>query len=152
MLLPLLLLLLFKIFEDDPDVDDVADADDVVGGEDDRDVELEQADATSDDPFDEFPLELAAQLMLVLLLSTTSDSFSIRCRLMTGCSLLWCTEGDGDDEAGADIMTMASEELDPLPVVTATTDDGAGGGPVGRAGPKLFRVSFSFCRTMESRL
>lgn len=77
-----------KIFEDDPDVDDAAEDDDVVGGDDERDVELEQAEATKDDPFDELPLELAAQLTLVLLLSTTSDSFSIRCRLMTGCSLL----------------------------------------------------------------
>lgn len=146
-------MLLFRILEDEPDVDDAAEADDGVGGDDDRDVELEQADATSDDPFDEFPLELAAQLLL----STTSDAFSIRCRLMTGCSFMWCTDDEAEaGAAGEDIMATASEELDPLPVTTATTDDGAAAvadtGPVGNEGPRLFRGSFSFWRTIECRL
>lgn len=152
------------------DVDNEAEDDeddDAVGGEDDRDVELELAEATSDDPFDEFPLELAAQLtrletanavvallLMLLLLSTTSVSFSIRWRLMTGCPLLVrFDDEDGDVVDGVDIMAtsvaLVEDEVGPLLSVTIATV--VGGGPVGGGskGPRPFFGSFSFWRTME---
>lgn len=161
------------------DVDDEAEGDDdedAVGGDDDSDVELEQAEATSDEPFDEFPLELAAQLtklatvsaeaiQLLLQLSTTSVSCSIRWRLITGWPLLIRLDDEADDEddddddvvEGVDIMatsvtTTFEDVLDPLPLsVTSGTDDGGGGpgGGGGSKGPRPFFGSFSFWRTME---
>lgn len=167
--IPLLLLLVLQLltsksFEDEPDK--AEDEDDAVGGEDDRDVELEHADAPSDDPLDEFPLELAEQLTkattaatveeALLPLSTTSDAFSIRCRLMTGCPLLFRMDDDEDvDEAEDDdggvegedimvtsVMALVGDVVVPLSVTSATAVGGAG--PGGSEGPRPFFDSFSF--------
>lgn len=93
--------------EEDPD-------DEEVGGDDDSEVELEHADATREDPFDEFPLELATLLLaLVLLLSTTSVSAaSIRCRLMTGCSLADDDDDDDEEDDAVGIPPMGMLSLD----------------------------------------
>lgn len=92
------------------------------GGDEDKLVELEQADATRDDPFEEFPLELAVLLFaLVFTASTTSVSASIRCRLMTGCSLA-DDEDEDEEEVAVDGHGMPidsagdSTTLAPLPV------------------------------------
>lgn len=97
------------------------------GGDDDKLVELEHADATSEDPFEEFPLELAVLLFaLVFTASTTSVSASIRCRLMTGCSLADDEDEDEEevavdghgmpiDSTGGDSTTLAPLPVDPPP-------------------------------------
>lgn len=141
---------------EEPDVED--DDDEAVGGDEDREVELEHVDATSEEPFDELPLELAAQLtrfatataalllvVLLLLLSTTSVSFSIRCRLMTGCPLLlfrFEDVGDGVDIMATSVAVAMVDDVavDPLSVTIATAEDD----PVGSKGPRPCFGSFSF--------